>query len=79
MAEAIALHTRARLGQPAQLADRLTELAGQIDGDLVSTRALHAQALAAGDPERLGAVSAAFEALGALLLSAEASADAAVV
>jgi len=45
---------------------------------LAPARAAHAEALVRWDPSGLEAASAAFEDLGALLLAAEASADAAV-
>lgn len=77
--EAVALHSRARLGEAAQVVDRLSVLATEIDGDLVASRALHARALAARDPDGLERAATSFEAMGALLLAAEAAADAAVI
>jgi DNA-binding CsgD family transcriptional regulator len=76
--ESAALHDLARIGQAADVATRLRELAGVVEGPLAPARAEHAEALASGDAAGLEAASAAFEALGALLLAAEAAADAAV-
>lgn len=74
--EASALHTAVRMGHPEEVVVRLRELAGECDGDLVEACSLHAGALAAGDGTRLDQVSSSFEAMGALLLAAEASAQA---
>jgi ATP/maltotriose-dependent transcriptional regulator MalT len=76
--EAAALHDLARLGRARAVADRLSAVAAGIDGELAGARAAHAGALRRGDPDALGAVSTAFEGMGALLLAAEAAADAAV-
>jgi DNA-binding CsgD family transcriptional regulator len=57
---------------------RLDELARVIEGDLAQARAAHAGALVSGDPASLEAAAAAFHDLGAVLLAAEAAADAAV-
>jgi ATP/maltotriose-dependent transcriptional regulator MalT len=76
---AAALHGVARLGSPAEAISDLRKLAAQIDGILVATRLCHTQALANEDPDELGDVSAAFAAMGAHLLAAEAAADRAVV
>jgi DNA-binding CsgD family transcriptional regulator len=73
-----ALHGLARLGSAAEVADRLAALAGQMEGPLPAARAAHARSLAERDPEALLVASEAFEAMGALLLAAEAAADAAV-
>jgi DNA-binding CsgD family transcriptional regulator len=76
--EASSLHGLARLGHAKDVASRLTAVVANIDGQLASARATHAQALASGDPSGLEKVSIAFEAMGADLLAAEAAADAAV-
>ena len=77
--EASALHGLARLGRPTRdVATRLENLAGVIEGNLAPARACHARALAAGDPEGLAQASQLFESMGAHLLAAEAAADAAV-
>jgi DNA-binding NarL/FixJ family response regulator len=76
--EASALHGLARLGQAGSVAGPLAAVAQRIEGVLAPARARHAQALAAGDAASLDEVSAAFEAMGAHLLAAEAAADAAV-
>jgi len=56
---------------------RLAELAATGDSPLVAARARHARAAQAGDPAELAAAVDGFEALGALLLAAEAAASAA--
>lgn len=76
--ESAALHDLARLNRAAEVASRLRELAEVVEGPLAPARAAHAGALAARDAAGLEAASVAFEDLGALLLAAEASADAAV-
>jgi DNA-binding CsgD family transcriptional regulator len=76
--EASALHDLARLGQAAEVAPRLAELAGVVEGSLMRARAAHAAALVAKDPVALEAASIEFAGMKALLLAAEAAADAAV-
>jgi DNA-binding CsgD family transcriptional regulator len=71
------LHDMARLGLAKKVKHRLERIASDIDGSFVSTQARHAKALASSDPEMLEEVSAAFETMGAMLLAAEASANAA--
>jgi DNA-binding CsgD family transcriptional regulator len=56
----------------------LRALLPNIEGPLTAARGAHAEALSAGDPDRLSKVADAFEALGADLLAAEAAADSAV-
>lgn len=75
--ESTALHDLARLGWAEQSAARLEELTAVVEGDFAPARARHAAALAAQDPAGLEAASAAFERCGAMLLGAEAAADAA--
>ena len=77
--ESEALHDLARLGRPGEAVGRLRELVGEVEGDLAPIRAQHAAALAADDVPALGQVSMAFEARGAWLAAAEATASAAVV
>jgi DNA-binding NarL/FixJ family response regulator len=76
MVEAEGLHDIARLGRPASVVERLDELVPQLEGRLPNLYATHAAALAAADGLRLDAASAAFEELGAILLAAEAAAEA---
>lgn len=76
--ESFAVHDMARLGRPADAVARLDELREVVEGPLVSIRADHAHALAALDGRGLERSSLDFESCGALLLAAEASADAAV-
>ena len=71
------LHDVARLGEPASVADRLAELAGVCEGELVPAYAAHAEAAAAGDAAGLVSAADRFEELGALLLAAEAATEAA--
>lgn len=73
--ETTALHGLARLGCAKQVADRLTERAADVSGDLAPTRAAHTRALAASDAAALAEVADAFETMGADLLAAEAAAD----
>jgi len=76
---ASALHGLARLGRARQVADRLAELATQIDGDLVAHRAAYAYAVATRNGSALEKVSNDFEQMGARLYAAEALAEAAAL
>ncbi len=76
--QAAALHALARVGRPGEVHERLTAVAGLIEGDLAPARLAHVAALAEADAPGLDKVSLAFEAMGADLLAAEAAADAAV-
>ena len=76
-AEAALLHDVARLGEPGSVLPRLVELATACEGDLVAAYAAHAAAAARRDPEGLVAAADRFEQLGAVLLAAEAAAEAA--
>jgi DNA-binding CsgD family transcriptional regulator len=76
--ESAALHDLARLGHAAGVAPRLAELAEIVEGPLTPARAAHAAALVEKDPAALDAASVVFEEMNALLLAAEAAADAAV-
>lgn len=75
--ESAALHDRVRLGEPAGVDERLSELAGVVDGELSTTRADHAVALLVHDPDALTTVSDQFVALGATVLAGEAAGHAA--
>jgi DNA-binding NarL/FixJ family response regulator/DNA-binding transcriptional ArsR family regulator len=75
---AVALHDAARLGAPAKVAGRLRALAGLTDGRVVRLYTTHTAALVAQDGAALDEVATAFEAIGAILLAAEAAAEAAV-
>jgi DNA-binding CsgD family transcriptional regulator len=77
--EAAALHSVARIGRPKVVAARLAAVVPQIEGRLAPARARHVTALAADDAADLELVSLEFEHMGAVLLAAEAAADAAVV
>jgi ATP/maltotriose-dependent transcriptional regulator MalT len=77
--ESDVLHDLARLGWAEEAVDRLRELATTVEGDMISTRVAHVEALLADDVGALGRVSIAFESMGAWLLAAEAAAAAAVV
>jgi len=79
VAEAHLLHDIARLGQPALVTSRLTELDGGGHGELVRALAGHAGALARGSVADLEAAAGAFGTLGASLLAAEASLAAAAI
>ncbi len=75
--EAFALHDAVRLEAAHPAVERLYELAGSIDSDLVHAFAEHAAAAAVGDLAGLEAVGATFAGLGADLLAAEAYVQAA--
>ena len=74
--EVLALHTAVCFGDRT-VADRLTQLATQVDGPRAPVAAAHAAALAADDGAALHAASVQLEHLGALLLAADAAAQAA--
>ena len=76
---ASALHDLARIGRARQVTARLALLADEVQGSLVAARALYASALATKNSPALEKVSQDFEALGAILYAAEASAEAAAV
>ena len=67
------LHDLVRTGGQ-DAATRLRELASKCDSPLVSARARHAAAARVRDARELAAVAADFEAMGAMLLAAEAAA-----
>lgn len=73
----IALLDLARLGAPHTAAERLSELAQVIDGPFAPAAAAYARSLAAEDGLGLDALSTRFEDMGAMLLAAEAAANAA--
>jgi DNA-binding NarL/FixJ family response regulator len=75
---AAALHDAVRFGGAAQVADRLRTLAQRMDGPLVGWFAAHAMALTVNDGRALDEMATSFEAIGAMLFAAEASAEAAV-
>ena len=76
-AEAFGLHDVVRLGAAELVVQRLDELAGDVEGDLLRAFADHAVAAVRADPDGLEAVGMAFAGLGADLLAAEAYAQAA--
>ena len=73
LSEAKVLHDLARLGGAGLVAARLSALAEEIDSDLIGAAARHGRALASGDAGELSGVAEDFEALGALVLAAEAA------
>jgi DNA-binding CsgD family transcriptional regulator len=75
--EAAALHDLARLGGADQAVERIHGLATRVDGALMPARVVHVDALVALSPEGFDDAATAFDAIGALLLAAEASASAA--
>jgi DNA-binding CsgD family transcriptional regulator len=75
----MALHGLARVGHARGAAERLRSIAVEAEGEFMTLRADHAEALVDRDTGRLDAVSHSFESLGADLLAAEAAADAAVL
>jgi DNA-binding NarL/FixJ family response regulator len=74
----LALHTAVCFGDRT-VADRLAQLATQVDGPRAGAAAAHAAALAADDGAALHAASVQLEQIGALLLAADAAAQAAAV
>jgi DNA-binding CsgD family transcriptional regulator len=74
--EVVALHTAACFGDRT-VADRLAQLAEQVDGPRAPAAAAHAGSLAADDGHGLQEASAKLEAMGALQLAADAAAHAA--
>ncbi|MGH3887001.1 MAG: LuxR C-terminal-related transcriptional regulator [Pseudonocardiaceae bacterium] len=76
--EVVALHTAVCFGDRT-VADRLAQLATQVDGPRAGAAAAHAAALAADDGPALHAASVQLEEMGALLLAADAAAQAAAV
>ncbi|MGH3598830.1 MAG: helix-turn-helix transcriptional regulator, partial [Pseudonocardiaceae bacterium] len=76
--EVVALHTAVCFGDRT-VAGRLAELATQVDGPRASVAAAHAVALATDDGAALHAASVRLEQMGALLLAADAAAQAATV
>jgi ATP/maltotriose-dependent transcriptional regulator MalT len=77
--ELYALHDVVRLGGVASIADRMLVVAARVDGRAAAAFADHAAARRARDPERLEGASSAFEEYGAILLAAEAAAEAAAL
>jgi DNA-binding NarL/FixJ family response regulator len=75
--EVFALHTAVCFGDRT-VADRLAQLATEVDGPRAPIAAAHAAALAADDGGALHAASRQLEEMGALLLAADAAAQAAV-
>jgi ATP/maltotriose-dependent transcriptional regulator MalT len=75
--EAWLLHDVARLGAPAAVVARLSQLARECEGSLVAAYAAHAGAGAAGRADALVDVTDRFEHIGATLLAAEAANEAA--
>lgn len=75
---ATALHDAARLGGASKVASRLCGLAERVDGPVVSLYAAHAAALTTMDGAALDGLAMSFERVGAMLLAAEASAEATV-
>jgi DNA-binding NarL/FixJ family response regulator len=76
--EVLALHTAVCFGDRT-VADRLTQLATQVDGPHALAAAAHAAALTADDGAALHAASVQLEQMGALLLAADAAAQAAAL
>lgn len=76
--EVLALHTAVCLGDPTAR-DRLAVLAELVEGPQPRVAADHATALAARDPGALRAVSEATQEMGALLIAADAAAQASVL
>ncbi len=76
LAAAAALHGLVRIGHAKQAVESLTEVAAAVENPWVSLYARHCVAVVAHDAAGAAQVSEDFERIGALLLAAEASADA---
>lgn len=76
--QASALHTVARIGYPKEVVEPLAAVSAGMEGVFAGLRVTHVRALADDVPDELERVSEGFEEVGAILLAAEASADAAV-
>jgi DNA-binding CsgD family transcriptional regulator/tetratricopeptide (TPR) repeat protein len=75
--ELVSWHDVVRAGGPgADVLDRMEELAAQVEGPLAPLRVRHVRASVAGDGAALETVAGEYEALGVLLLGAEAAAEA---
>jgi len=77
--EARGLHAIARMGDPRSVVKRLSELAGQTDGNYAANYADHVEAMAKGDAKALDLSAERFHEMGATLLAAEAATEAARV
>jgi DNA-binding CsgD family transcriptional regulator/tetratricopeptide (TPR) repeat protein len=75
--EAWLRHEVVRLGGGDEVADRLDELAEQCEGELVAAYAFHGRAVCGSRPEPMVDAADRFETIGARMLAAEASAEAA--
>ena len=71
---AAVLHDLVRLDGGRAPAERLVRLSEQVDGELMAARVTFARAVLGRDPDLAAAASQAFEACGAMLFAAEASA-----
>jgi DNA-binding CsgD family transcriptional regulator len=78
-AELLALHDAVRLGAAKQAAPRLCDVASSNEGRWAPRVAAHALAAAEADGEALAGAASGFEELGALLMAAEAYAEASTV
>jgi DNA-binding CsgD family transcriptional regulator len=75
--ELAALHDALRLGSRSSTIERILALGSGMEGELAATFVEHARALGDDDGHHLDVVADRFEAMGALLLAAEAAAHAA--
>ncbi|MFC4604888.1 helix-turn-helix transcriptional regulator [Rhodococcus kronopolitis] len=76
--EMLCLYLAVRFGDGG-VADRLEQLAAQVAGTLFGAAAVHARALADRDGDRLDVLAGKLESVGALLVAADAAAQAATV
>jgi DNA-binding winged helix-turn-helix (wHTH) protein/tetratricopeptide (TPR) repeat protein len=67
------LHDVARFGRAADVATRIVDLAGRVQGELAEARAEHVSGLVAADPQRLAKAATRFDRCGAVLFAAEAA------
>lgn len=71
--EMLCLHDLARIGDAAEVVDRVDELAPTTDGALLTAAADHVRALAAGSLDRLADATEGFAAIGTWLWASEAA------
>jgi DNA-binding NarL/FixJ family response regulator len=72
-----ALHGLARIGHPEEALERLERITSETESPVIPAWVAHTSALVSRDPSALAAAASAFEHMGAMLVAAEASADAA--
>ena len=77
LVESMGLHDLARLGRSTSVVRQLAQLADRVESRLAPVYAAHASALSASNGDGLDVAASRFEEIGAMLLAAEAAAEAA--